>query len=366
MVNIVLLGIDRRGETGGWRTDSIILLSVNSAQKTVSLLSIPRDLWVFIPGYGYERINTADFRGEYTGYDHDDAALIKQTIEYNLGVPVHYYVRIDFEGFVRLVDLLGGVTVCVDCPIGDVFPDPDSPGGFFWLSLAPGVHHLDGKTALFFSRSRLNTSDFDRARRQQKVLTALWERTLSLNILPQIPNLWDILLESVKTDLTLEQVLSLAYLGMQLKPERIKSLFIDRTMTLSWVTPQGASVLLPIDEKVRQVVEKLFSPPDETLSWLAREGAKIAVLNGTRQTGLAELASARLRWEGFRVVSSGPADRQDYFASTIFDYSGKGYTLSRLCEVLGIPPASIQQAFDPKSQVDITVILGGDFQPCRR
>ncbi len=364
VVNIVLLGSDRRGDGGSWRTDSIILVTVNASAKTVGLLSIPRDLWVYIPTYGYERINTADFRGQYSGYDNGNAALLKSTIQYNLGIPVHYYVRVHFQGFVKIIDTLGGVTVYVDCPINDLFPDPDSPTGFYRLSLTSGVHHLDGKAAFFFSRSRLSTSDFDRARRQQKVLTGLWEQSLQPKILTQIPRLWEVLKDTMETDLALEQILALAYLGTQLGPTRIKSRFIDSTMVRSWVTPGGAWVLLPDPPQISQTVAELLTPPKETVSWLVREGARIEVWNGTGRDGLAELAAARLRWQGFQVVDVGQAARVSH--TTVIDYTGKGYTLSHLCKTLDIPPARIQQQFDPDSPVDIRVIMGPDFQPCKR
>ncbi len=365
VVNIVLLGSDRRGDEGDWRTDSIILVTVNASAKTVGLLSIPRDLWVYIPTCGYERINTADFLGQHSGYDDgDDAALLKSTIQYNLGIPVHYYVRVHFLGFVKIIDTLGGVTVYVDCPIDDLFPDPDSPTGLYHLSLTPGVHHLDGKAAFFFSRSRLSTSDFDRARRQQKVLTGLWEQSLQPKILPQIPRLWEVLKDTVATDLELEHILALAYLGTQLGPTRIKSRVLDSTTVTDWVTPQGAWVLVPDPTKISQAVAELFTPPQETVSWLVREGARLEVWNGTGRDGLAELAAARLRWQGFQVVRVGPAARVSH--TTVIDYTGKGYTLSHLCKTLDIPPAYIQQQFDPGSGVDIRLIIGPDFQPCKR
>ncbi len=366
VVNVVLLGSDQRVKGSSWRTDSIILATVNSSTKTIGLLSIPRDLWVYIPTYGYERINTADFRGEYSGYDKGNTTLIKQTIEYNLGIPVHYYIRVDFQGFMRLIDALGGVTVYVDCPIEDWFPDPDSPTGLTQLYLPPGVHHLDGKMALYFSRSRLNTNDYDRSRRQQKVLRGLWEQALQLDILPKIPRLWETLSDTVQTDLSLEQIMALAYLGTQLKPGHIRSRFIDWRVTRSWLTPQGASVLLPDPQKISQTVAELLAPLDETLDWLEKEGARIEIQNGTNIPNLAELAAARLRWHGFRVTRVGPADKTDYLITTVRDYSGKGYTLSQLCEALSIPPANIQQQFDPQNPIDIRVILGPDFRPCSR
>ena len=128
-VNIVLLGSDKRPGSGAWRTDSMIIVSVDTSSNVVRLLSLPRDLWVYIPGHGYNRINTADLWGELdkrgTGPDR-----VKQTIHYNLGIPIHYYVRVDFKGFIKIIDAVGGVDVDVECPLPDI-------------NLSAGLHHMD-------------------------------------------------------------------------------------------------------------------------------------------------------------------------------------------------------------------------------
>lgn len=363
-VTILLLGSDRREGWTHWRTDTIILVAVDTRGHTAGLLSIPRDLWVYIPGRGNERINTADLWGEMGKYPGGGPALIKKTIEYNLGLPVHYYVRVDLQGFVKIIDTLGGVTVDVDCPLSDRFPDPDSPSGFTDLDLSPGIYHLDGKTALYYSRSRLSTSDFDRSRRQQKVIRGIWEQALRLDILPKIPELWQALGDTFQTDLSLEQVLTLAYLGTQMEPQNIYGHFIDRTMVTGWRTPQGAQVLLPNHENIRQVVVQFLAPPPLNLVWA--EGARVEIQNGTDLADWTELVASRLRWQGVQVVSVGPADRFDYQQSLIIDYTDKPHTLALLSRVLYLSPTHIQRQLDFSSPVDIRIILGRDFQPCHR
>jgi len=361
-VIVLLLGSDRREGWTHWRTDTLILVAVDTRGHTAGLLSIPRDLWVYIPGRGNERINTADLRGEMGKYPGGGPALIKKTIEYNLGLPVHYYVRVDLQGFVKIIDTLGGVTVDVDCPLSDRFPDPDSPTGFTDLDLSPGIYHLDGKTALYYSRSRLSTSDFDRSRRQQKVIRGIWEQALRLDILPRIPELWQALSDAFQTDLSLEQVLTLAYLGTQMEPQNIHGHFIDRTMVTGWRTPQGAQVVLPNHEKIRQVVAQFLAPPPLDLVWA--EGARVEIQNGTDLADWTELVASRLRWQGVQVVSLGPADRLDYQESLMIDYTDKPHTSALLTRLLYLPPDRIQRQLDFSSPVDIRIILGRDFQPC--
>jgi len=364
MVTVLLLGSDRREGWTHWRTDSIILVAVDTRGHTAGLLSIPRDLWVYIPGRGNERINTAELWGELGKYPGGGPALIKKTIEYNLGLPVHYYVRVDLQGFVKIIDTLGGVTVDVDCPLSDRFPDPDSPTGFTDLDLSPGIYHLDGKTALYYSRSRLSTSDYDRSRRQQKVIRGIWEQALRLDILPKIPELWQTLGDTFQTDLSLEQVLTLAYLGTQMEPQNIHGHFIGRSAVTGWVTPKGAQVMLPNHEKIRQVVAQFLAPPPLDLVWA--EGARVEVQNGTDLADWTELVASRLRWQGVQVVSVGPADRFDYQGSLIIDYTDKPHTSALLARVLYLPPDRIQRQLDFSSPVDIRIILGRDFQPCHR
>jgi LCP family protein required for cell wall assembly len=354
-VNILLLGTDTRQGLTSWRTDTIILVAVNPAQQTAGLLSIPRDLWVYTPRYGYRRINTVDCLGERIGYPGGGAALLNETLRYNLGVSFHHFIRVDLQGFVRIVDTLGGLDVDVDQTI-----PYDSYTG---LALTPGIYHMDGEMALKYVRSRMTTSDFDRLRRQQKVLKIMWQQGLRLNLVPRIPELWGTLGDAFQTDLRLEDVVSLAQIASQIQPQYVKSRLIEGAMVTGWTTPQGAMVLLPNHDRIRQALISLYTPPDESLKWLAEEAARVEVLNGTGVPERAALAAARLRWEGIQVTSVGFADRADYEHTLIINYSNKTYTPTRLAAVLGVPPENIRQESNPASEVDIRVILGRDYRP---
>jgi len=356
-LNIVLLGSDKRPYSGAWRTDSMIVVSVDTESNVVRLLSIPRDLWVYIPGHGYNRINTADLWGELAqkGSGPD---WIKRTIHHNLGIPIHYYVRVDFRGFMKIIDTVGGVDIDVDCPLPDI-------------NLSAGMHHMDGKEALRYARSRKSTSDFDRGRRQRKVLLALWEQALNLDIIPKLPELWLTMADSFQTDLPLDQVINLAYVGVQLNPQRIISRAIGRSHTQSWVTPQGAAVLLPREAEIRTLLENFYAPIEPNQLETTNK-VRVQVLNGSQRNQASELAAAALRWEGFKVVDSGPADRRDYAQTSIQVYTGNIDAAQQLAQQLRVPFSAIQDLSttqlqpNPETPVDIQVILGGNYDPCQR
>jgi LCP family protein required for cell wall assembly len=356
-LNIVLLGSDKRPGSGAWRTDSMIIVSVDTASNVVRLLSIPRDLWVYIPGHGYNRINTADLWGELakkgSGPDR-----VKQTIHHNLGIPIHYYVRVDFQGFIQIIDTVGGIDVDVDCPLPDI-------------KLSAGMHHMSGNEALRYARSRYSTNDFDRGRRQRKVLMALWDQALTLDIIPRLPQLWWTMANSFQTDLTLDQVINLAYVGVQLKPQRILSRAIGPRHVQSWITPQGAAVLLPNHQEIRAMLESFYAPVDTT-RLDAADKVSVQLLNGSSRQDADQLAASTLRWAGFKVASAGPADRQDYAQTQIAVYSGDMTIAEQIAGELRISSAVIQDlaavqgSGAPANPVEIQVILGRDYDPCQR
>jgi len=228
----------------------ITALALSILLKRVGLLSVPRDLWVYIPGHGHERINTVDIMG--------GRPLLDQTFRYNLGVPVHHYVRVSSYGFARIVDAVGGVTVNVEQALGDGIPDPLSPTGWFELSLKKGYQHLDGQTALAYCRSRITTSDFDRSRRQRQVLLALWQQALTVDALSQVPELWAALSESFDTDLSVGEGIQLAQAIVGLDAQHVRSASLSAAVE-QWTTPEGAWVLLPHPDGIRQAILDLLS-----------------------------------------------------------------------------------------------------------
>ncbi|MEZ4519812.1 MAG: LCP family protein [Chloroflexota bacterium] len=186
-VNILLMGVDLRcDEDGPTHSDTIMLASIDPVSKRVSVLSLPRDLWVEIPGYGVGRINQAYFDGQAYDYPGGGAQLAAETVENFIGVPVDYYITVDFQAFVDIVDLLGGIVVDVPESIDD--PDyPDNCYGYDPFFIEAGRHRLDGATALKYARTRATFGDdVDRAGRQQQVILALRDQATELSNLPQL------------------------------------------------------------------------------------------------------------------------------------------------------------------------------------
>jgi len=371
----------------------MILVTIDPATGKAGMLSIPRDLWVTIPGYGENRINTAHYLGDKNGYPGGGPALAMKTVQYNLGVPVHFYIRVDFDGFRRIVDTLGGIEIDVPQAIDDP-KYPDENYGYDPFYIERGSQYLDGHTALKYARTRATSdSDFDRARRQQQVLLAIREKAIAVGVIPKIPELWATMADTVQTDLQLVDILELAKLVDRISGDNVQTVVVDRSMTVDYRTDTGAQVLLPIREKMRPVIDAMFSSPEppavaaapspdaqvvaeaqaaaaeenqlrvEIMAGLQEEGAKVVVQNGTPQGDLAARTAQYLRDQGFMVVQFGPADRIDYPRTVIVDYTGKSYSIEYLTNIFHVADENIRRSPNLKSEVDIRVIIGADFQP---
>jgi LCP family protein required for cell wall assembly len=355
-VHIILLGSDKRENKTTWRTDTMIVVSIDLQRNLVRLLSIPRDLWVHIPGHGYDRINTADLWGDLANPG-SGTDVVKQTVYENLGIPIDYYVRADFDGFVKIVDAFGGVDVMVECRLTDV------DGGIEDLDLQPGMQHLDGEHALYFVRSRKTTSDFDRIRRQRKVLLALWDKGKSMDIVPRLPALWLAMSDTFKTDMPLSELVSLAPMGMQLEPDRIFSESIGPNEVQNWVTPDGFQVLLPLPDEIQKLLSSFYGPIDlELLN--KKSKTKVEVLNGSSRAQAELLAASSLRWAGFKIANKGLADRQDYAATQVIVYNADTKVVESALKALSVPSEALQYQPDASSTIAMRIILGADYDPC--
>ncbi|MFN8597043.1 MAG: LCP family protein [Anaerolineae bacterium] len=267
-VNILLLGIDEREQQSGpWRTDTMLVLSVEPVSRTVTLLSIPRDVWVTIPGLNREaKINTAHFYGDAEGYPGGGPALAMATVEAVLDLPIQYYVRLNFGGFERVIDLIGGIDVDVPETIDDPLY-PDSGYGYEPLYIPAGRQHMDGRLALKYARTRHSAlGDFERMGRQQQVIMAVRDKVLQANLLPQLlaqaGPLFQTLGDSIKTNLTSEQLMQLVQLGSAIGSDHIYRLTVAPDMTLALHVdsnpPQDALVLKPA--AIRQLRAELLQP----------------------------------------------------------------------------------------------------------
>ena len=247
-VNILLLGSDQRPDDGGFRTDTIQLLTINPQEGTVKLTAFPRDLYVYIPGYTVQRINTAMGWGGFEA--------LAATMEYNFGVKLEYYVLINFRSFMEVIDSIGGVTVKIGrdmCDQRDAFGRYCVSEGTMWMS---------GESALWYVRSRYTTSDLDRGRRQQEILEAVFEQLLNLDGLRRAPELYDIYKENVTTNLDFDFLSGLLPIAWNLAESRdIGRYSIGAEQVYNWTNTSGAMVLVPIREPVLEVMRQVISEP---------------------------------------------------------------------------------------------------------
>lgn len=234
-VNILILGSDFR-PNAGYRTDVILLLSVNTKQGTAALVSFPRDLYVEIPGWTTQRINTAQAHGGFS--------MTQATFEQNFGVHPDHYVMTNFQGFKGIIDTLGGVDVTISKGLSDTCDLPQAVRGY--CSVGAGVTHMNGATALWYVRARHTTSDFDRTRREQEVIQAVFAKLLTLNGLSRVPELYNMFKSSVETDLSLTDVLALLPVASNFTNlSNLKRYTIDPSVAHGYITPEGADVLIP-------------------------------------------------------------------------------------------------------------------------
>lgn len=252
-MKILLLGSDQRNDPS-YRTDVIMLVTINPLQGSVTVLSFPRDLYVSIPGYFNDRINTPM---EYGGF-----SLMQATFQENFGITPDRYMLTNFAGFTGIIDTLGGVDVYADYNLTDKCSLPIAVDKY--CSLGPGWVHLDGQTALWYVRSRYSTSDFDRERRAQEVIAAVFNKLMSLDAITRIPDLYNLFISSVETNVTLEDVISLAPVApsLLLDSSKIRRYTIDYADIWPYSLPEsGASVLLPnMDAIIPKLIQAVFTP----------------------------------------------------------------------------------------------------------
>jgi len=263
-VSVLLLGTDRRSpDSNANNTDTLMLFHLDPDARRIAILSIPRDLYVEIPGHGQGRVNAAYAWGEQD--ETGGLALARQTISTTLGIPVQHAVLLDFHAFVTFIDAIGGVDVDVTYAISDPIY-PDSGTGYDPFYLSAGQRHLDGATALKYARTRATPGgDFDRTARQRQLVLAVRERVTRLDLLPgliaQSPQLWGALQAAFETDLTLGEIVDLAVISSRIPADQIVTAGIDQTSTHFWTTPGGAEVLVPDQVAIEALVTDFFAPP---------------------------------------------------------------------------------------------------------
>ncbi|HEX6034515.1 MAG TPA: LCP family protein [Anaerolineales bacterium] len=376
-INILIIGLDFRdwvaGE-GAPRSDTMIVLTVDPLTKQAGILSIPRDLWVNIPGFGYGRINMAYFHGEGNKLPGGGPELARKTVEQLLGVPIQYYAQVDFYAFVEFIDMIGGIEIYND---ENLRLDPVGEGKDKIRLTCCGMRTLNGERALAYARFRKDKEgDIARANRQQKVILGIRNKVLSPENFPvlvaQAQQFYEKLSAGVHTNMPFDVALRLGVLAKDIPVESIQHGVIDYSMVALAETTLGgerASVMKPLPDKIRELRDQIFSggavsplaAQSDLTTMMREDAARVRVLNGSVVGGLESTTGQFLATQGMQVTELGPADG-GYNSTVIVLYSPKLYTMKYFQSLFGITDsARIWISPNPASTVDVEIRLGNDW-----
>jgi LCP family protein required for cell wall assembly len=378
-VTVLVIGLD----FGDWadrtvtpRSDTMLLLTLDPLTKTAGMMSIPRDMWVNIPGFGYNRINAAYYFGELYDLPGGGPELARRTVESFLGIQVDYFAQIEFLAFEQMVDTIGGV--CLDVPedimVGRTYEHQQQ--------LYAGYQCLDGKATLGYARAR-NTEggDVDRATRTQQVLLAIRDKVLTdfPTLIRQAGTLYNQLSSGVNTNLALPEILGLAMLAKDIPLDSIQRAIINYDhMAPGQVTLSGQAAFIerPYPDRIRELVDRVFGggamvpgASGEAAALMQQEQARVAIVNGAGVAGLAADTSDYLTAQGMNVVGFGntgdyPENYRSPFPTrtVLFVHNGKPYVMGYLWDLMRFDTSSqIVFDFDPSASADIVVALGSDW-----
>ena len=362
--NILVLGYGGKNHPGGLLTDTMIVASINYQEKKVGMISIPRDLWAPIQGFGHAKINEAYHKGEENKKTSGGGgALASRTVENILGVPIHYYVSMDFGGFEKIVDTVGGLDIYVEKEIYDPYYPAPNMIDYQPFRISAGLHHLDGELALKYARSRKTTSDFDRSRRQMQVMAAVREKILSLDILAnpkKIADLLNILGDNLKTNMQPSEIRALLDVTKTLDMTNIINKVLDTTRDGLLLDSQDSRGYYVYPRKgidnfseIQNLARNLFVPEeaDETL-------AKIQVSNAAGRRGLASSVAHYLESYGYSITKIDNAESLST-KTIVYDYSGGKY--SSLAEKIATLLGTQSAQGEARQNIDIQVIVGQDY-----
>lgn len=375
-VNILLLGVDtsadrqKSGEPP--LSDTIIILSIDPNTKKINMMSLPRDMLVSIPGYGDAKINAAYSDGSLTKYT--GPGLVQSTIENDFHIPINYFAVVDFQGFQKIINTLGGVVIDVPAPI----KDDQYPGENFnytRIYFHTGLQHMDGQTALHYVRTRHDDNDFARGLRQQQLLEALRAQATAFNLISKAPSLIDELGNTIKTDMPPTSALRLAKLLSETNSSDIHSISLLPALTEQW-NPGEPYYLIPDWNKVNQIVKQLIPPvsaatptskaassPSATAQQPDLQ-ARVLVENGTFIDQLAAHAAAKLSSQGFLNVSTQQSPNAGNQPHTeIINYTNNEATARLIAQSLALPASEIKQGDPSQANGNAVVVILGDDAP---
>lgn len=369
-VNVLLIGIGGAKHPGGALADTIIVASFDTKHREVALLSIPRDLYVPINGGKiYNKINTAHSEGEKNAKNSGGGpAVLKKTLKEVLDLPIHYYIRVDFNALQKTVDTLGGVTVDVERPIVDLAYPADNMIDYAPFRLAAGVQTLDGKTALKYARSRHagggEGSDFARARRQQKLLEAMKEKAMTVGIVgnpKKIAQIISILGDHVKTDISLSEIERFFQVWKDIDGSKIVNKVLDNgpnSPLIAYSGDERGYILVPRTgdySQIQEIAHEIFIDP-----YLRQEKASIALINASGNSTIGNSVIKQLKSYGYTVTDTTLKAVSTTKNTQLVDHSkSKPYTKSFLETRFKVKAISRK---DPTEIYDLTLTIGSDYQ----
>jgi LCP family protein required for cell wall assembly len=369
-VNLLVMGLDLRdteGQDKAPRSDTMILLSMDPLNNTAAAIAIPRDMWVPIPGFGHNKINTAFRFGELYNIPGGGPELASQTVEAFLGVPVHFYAQIDFQAFVDFIDHIEGIKITFDEPY-----TIDRRGKWNTVTLEPGTYALPGEYALAYVRDRKSEGDdFDRSDRQLEVIMLIRQRILEFDMLPTLvlnaPAIYEDLSTGIRTNMGLNQLIQLAWKAREIPRENIEMVVIGPEHVTLAKSPDGLDILRPIPDRIRLLRDEALKSggvlgpigEDDLAARVVEEAPSVMLLNASYQPDLAERTATWLQEQGFQVVGTGTT--QATSVSTVDLQGPAPYGLCFLAETFGMTPGHIDHEFTPDAEMDLVLILGDDW-----
>ncbi len=384
-MNILLLGVGGEGHDGPQLTDTIILASVDKKEKKVALLSIPRDTAYPLGGGRFEKINAVQ---AYAEQDHpgEGARRAADDIGKLLEVSIDHVVRIDFSGFAKFVDAIGGIDVNVERS----FTDPQYPTAddrWMTISFKKGQQHFTGEQALMFARSRHGNngegSDFARSHRQQLIMLAVRDKLLSLQTLAnptKMRSLYSVISSHLQTDFTLWDILQLAPMAQDFSRDRVSMHVLTDAPDGELVAGNvaGAFMLFPKEPDwsvIRELAQNPFASStqaqvaavDKKLTTSDQETIKLEVKNGTTRTGFASQVAAKLEKSGYEIIAFGNALRRGYERTVVYDLTNgkKPSQLGVLRRLLEADVSTITPTPDPADPKRPKILLNDGIAPER-
>lgn len=365
-VNILLIGIGGDGHQGGDLSDTIIIASIDPFNNEVAMLSVPRDLWVDIPGQWATKINAAHALGEETqfnepNYPKNGPGLLQKTLEQTLGIPIHYYARVDFNGYTQAIDAVGGIKVNVPESICDY----TIAWQFGFTCIEAGEQDFNSKEALFYARTRASVrGDFDRGERQRLILLALREKVLSLGTFSDPRKVFGLIEAAgnhVLTNIEPGEMRRIYDIISAIGPEKVASSGLDDHVATANVG--GASAVVPKAGignfgDIQRYVRSIFID-----GFIKKEAAIVDVLNGSSVAGAASSAAEELESYGYQLGTIGDADDSNYAATRLYDLSdGKSpftkHYLEKRFATVALKADQLPKGV--KSTASFVIIIGAD------